>query len=251
MAFHVSSKDIPNWVWTTFEHVNLPGRCDITGCNDSWGYFSSDSDIPAGGADNYVRPKVRSEKASHGGSSPGDIFHRDQIYKAETIRPQLAEIFEAMDIGTGLSHSENPKPTDSAWRSYRLKGSQVEFVNASGRPTFLGNSVTEAGFLDGSSCITCHARAGSDKLGPGPRIRGSDGKVEYRPPGEPGLPLGVFVNDLSDFGYGKSAYGVPNPAWFHESNQPQSLRVLQTDFVWGFLRAAPIVTSKEVSETER
>ena len=54
VAFHISSKDIPNWVWTTFEHISLPGRCDITGCNDAYGYASSDKNRPAGTAANYV-----------------------------------------------------------------------------------------------------------------------------------------------------------------------------------------------------
>jgi len=26
LSFHISTKDIPQWVWTTFEHVNNPGR---------------------------------------------------------------------------------------------------------------------------------------------------------------------------------------------------------------------------------
>ena len=244
MAFHISSKDIPNWVWTTFEHVNLPGRCDITGCNDSWGYFSSDADIPRGGADNYVRPKTRSEKAVHGGKSSLDIFDRDRIYGAEEIRPQLAHFLDALNIGSGTRPSESTSPSDPAWRNYRLKGSQVEYVDATGRPTLLGNSVTEAGFLDGSSCITCHARAGSDVYGPSPKIRSSCGEIRSRPGCKPSLPLSVFVNDLSDFGYGKSANGVPDPNWFNESNQPQSLRVMQTDFVWGFLRARPLVNAQ-------
>jgi hypothetical protein len=38
---HISSKDIPNWIWATFEHVGNPGRCDYTGCNDSYGELLS------------------------------------------------------------------------------------------------------------------------------------------------------------------------------------------------------------------
>ena len=42
---------------------------------------------------------------------------------------------------------------------YRLKGAQVDFTDRTGRPTIVGNSITEAGFVSTSSCITCHARA--------------------------------------------------------------------------------------------
>src|SRR5205085_11878938 len=52
VAFHVSSKDTPNWAWATFEHVNNPGRCDYTGCNDSYGYRSADT-VAANQANNF------------------------------------------------------------------------------------------------------------------------------------------------------------------------------------------------------
>lgn len=37
IAMHIISKDIPNWVWATFEHVDNPNRCKILGCQDSFG----------------------------------------------------------------------------------------------------------------------------------------------------------------------------------------------------------------------
>ncbi|MGG7381499.1 hypothetical protein ACQ7B2_23090, partial [Escherichia coli] len=55
VAFHVSSKDTPNWVWATFEHVNNLGRCDYTGCNDSYGYRSADR-VPPGRETNFTAP---------------------------------------------------------------------------------------------------------------------------------------------------------------------------------------------------
>lgn len=232
VAFHISSKDIPNWIWTTFEHANLPGRCDITGCNDSWGSFSSDPDIPVQSAQNYVRPKTKPKHP--------DLFLRDQIYDAEELTPRNEQVLDLLGIGTGLQDTkdpkENPTPEDPAWRSYRLKGSQVEYVDSMGLATFLGNSVTEGGFMDGSSCITCHARAGADQFGPP--------LSKSRPDGAPKLPLGVFMNELTSFGYGKSASGVPNPSWFYDSNESPRLRVMQTDFVWGFMRAYPLVEKK-------
>lgn len=222
IAFHISSKDIPNWVWATFEHVDLPGRCDVTGCNDSYGYASSDT-LPAGAADNYVRPRTRWDDLNSGSC----VFDRDQVYAPEAIRGPLAALFDQLEIGVSPSRSPNePTPRDLGWRSYRLKGSQVEFVESTGRHTLLGNSVTEAGFMDGSSCITCHARAG----------------IHVSPSGDSTFfKIGVFENSLSDFGYGRSAHGIPSEFWFHDSAQPPRLEVLQTDFVWGFLFAKPLV----------
>jgi hypothetical protein len=223
LAFHISSKDIPNWVWATFEHVRLPGRCDFTGCNDSWGFFSSDRDLPADAARNYLEPNTKDDDLPQGADSV--VFDRDQLYAAEAIRPPLAAVLDALGIGVEPARADRPRPGDRAWRSYRLKGTQVEFVDSMGRPTFLGHSVTEAGFVNGSSCMSCHSRAGSD----------TDGTFHPGQPGRGTFPLSVFQNELSDFGYGRSAHG------FHRSNQPPSLEVLQTDFVWGFLFARPTV----------
>jgi hypothetical protein len=238
MAFHVSSKDIPQWVWATFEHVSMPGRCDITGCNDAYGYKSSDT-LPAGVADNYVTPKVQSDKLN----SPSAVFNRDQLYPVEKIRPGLDSVLKALQIGARqTTNPKEPAPQDLAWRSYRLKGSQVEFVDKTGRATFLGNSITEAGFMDGSSCMSCHSRAGI-KVWPQYQDRSLacgnpvlSGKYCYTIFG-----LGVFENNVSEFGYARSAHGIPNENWFYDSATPPDLNILQTDFIWGFLFAQPLV----------
>lgn len=227
VAFHISSKDIPNWVWTTFEHISLPGRCDITGCNDAYGFASNDKNRPSGTADNYVKPNQHSDQLN----SSSTVFNSDQGYPQEQIRPELDKLLTKMNIGTGSSTSQaEPDPEDAAWRNFRLKGSQVEYVNAIGQSTLLGNSVTEAGFMDGSSCISCHARAGA--------ALNSDGAVNF-------LALSVFERDLTDFGYARSHHGIPNPFWYyHDNNTNPSMQVMQTDFIWGFLNANPVVTSK-------
>ncbi|MEO0473217.1 MAG: hypothetical protein AAF206_26620, partial [Bacteroidota bacterium] len=36
-GFHIVSHALPNWVWTTFEHIKNPGRCDYIGCEDEFG----------------------------------------------------------------------------------------------------------------------------------------------------------------------------------------------------------------------
>ncbi len=214
VAFHISSKDIPNWVWATFEHVDNPGRCDYTGCNDSYGYLSPDPVAP-GQWDNYTRPKAKCDDLP----LPSWTFDLGKRYEGGRISESLATAFRAMGIGTGTGAGSDPTPRDRAWLSYRLKGAQTEFTDSMGRASHLGNSVTEGGFVGTSSCISCHARAST-----GPR-------------GTIPLPLGVFVNELNEEGYGQSHNGVPVADWFHASGQPPSAFAVQTDFVWGFLFA--------------
>lgn len=215
LAFHISSKDIPNWVWTTFEHVNNYGRCDFTGCNDSYGYPSPDP-LRAGDANNYTRPHV----ATDGLDQPAQIFDNGKRYPDRgQPSPGLASLFSALRIGTGTHQPGTfPRAADAAWRSYRLKGSQVDFTDATGRATLLGNSITEGGFMNTASCVSCHARAAWTSKG--------------------GPLLGVFIAELSEVGYAQSNRGVPNPDWFLQSsaggtNSPPTLYGIQTDFVWG------------------
>lgn len=227
VAFHISSKDIPNWVWTTFEHISLPGRCDVTGCNDAYGYASDDQNRPAGTADNYVKPNQHNDQLN----SSNDVFNPDKGYPVEMIRPEWDQLLAQLNIGSGSSTSQvEPDPEDIAWRNFRLKGSQVEFVNAIGQSTLLGNSVTEGGFMDGSSCISCHARAGAALK--------SNGSANF-------LALSVFERNLTDFGYARSHSGIPDPFWFYNANNSDpNMLVMQTDFIWGFLNAQSITSSK-------
>jgi hypothetical protein len=225
VAFHISSKDIPNWVWASFEHVNNPGRCDYTGCNDSFGYDSTDA-VPAGQARNYTRPHQVCDNLP----LPSRTLDLGKSYAPGTRRAVLENIFKDLGIGTKDNGTLIPAFSDRGWLSYQLKGSQVEFTDSMGRPTHLGNSVTEAGFVSTSSCMTCHARASA----------ASDGAT----PAALRLPaLGVFVNEMSDSGYLPSAFGIPVPDWFNRNAQPPSLQALQTDFVWGFLAANSIKPS--------
>jgi hypothetical protein len=220
VGLHISSKDIPNWVWATFEHVNNPGRCDYTGCNDSYGYDTPDT-VKAGQAQNYTRPHQVCDNLP----LPAWVLSLGDIYRGGTRRPALAALFAAFQIGGQDNTTLVPHPTDRAWLSYRLKGSQIDFSDSMGRATLLGNSVTEAGFVSTSSCMTCHARAGATANG-------------TLPPA-----LGIFENRLSDTGYLPSSIGLPNPNSYNHDGQPPSLQVLQTDFVWGFLNAQSLKPS--------
>jgi len=37
IALHIMTKDLPNWFWATWEHVDNPRRCKVNGCKDSFG----------------------------------------------------------------------------------------------------------------------------------------------------------------------------------------------------------------------
>lgn len=220
VAIHFSSKDIPNWVWTTFEHVHNPGRCDYTGCNDSYGYATPDQ-VSADQETNYTSPHFQCDNLLLGSW----IYDLAKPYPGGTRSQGLAQLFSGLGIGNGSAPPPGPdgtivpSPADPAWLSYRLKGSQTEFVDATGQPTRLGNSVTEGGFVNTSSCMTCHSRASISAKGSIPPA------------------LSVFISETSETGYLQSARGAPGPDWFRASNQPPALAALQTDFVWGFLNA--------------
>jgi hypothetical protein len=211
LSFHISSKDLPGWFWATFEHVANQGRCDWTGCNDSFGYV------------NTAIPPMDSTKA-------GDLV----IPTRNFTPPHQTEKVGGFDVATGSGINRTGRPTaeDAAWSSYRLKGSQTNFVTATGRPTHLGNSVTEAGFTNTSSCITCHARAGATRVGM--------------------PPLAIFTDTLSDLGVPQSVNGLPNEAWFNVNayrndagtREAPGINAIQTDFVWGFRNACPIAPSE-------
>ncbi|MBZ6074825.1 hypothetical protein [Microvirga puerhi] len=231
LSMHISSKDVPNWTWATFEHVNNQGRCDWTGCNDSFGYPVQAKDTTSAGsaalASNYIGPN----KTRNIDGSGVDAFDLAGAYPdGGEISPVLGALFAQGDIGTGNGINRSGRPTrqDAAWRSYRLKGTQVDFVTATGVPTKLGNSVTEAGFVNSASCLTCHSRAAITREG---------------------VPaFAIFADRMSDAGLAESVNGAPNPAWFSvnaffgvgtQREAPQVMAV-QTDFVWGFRFACPM-----------
>ena len=165
VALHIISKDLPNWTWATFEHVDNPQRCKVLGCNDTFG------------VDNAGNPSK--------------------------------ELVAMMKAG-GLADE---------WQNYRLGGSQVDFTDATGRPTLLGNSITEDGFVATSSCITCHARSA---IGP-------------RSPGQ------TKANRLSVFKTTSplvSNNGTPDPTWyFTDPSRPTTRKYLQLDFLWSLRNA--------------
>lgn len=233
LSFHLSTKDLPNWFWATFEHVDNQARCDWTGCNDSFGFLAdgpqSKLPQPPPGlpppAPNFTPPHQADDVDGAGVQA----FDLALLYRGvDRISQDLDQLFRHFGIGTGGDNKVGrPTPADLAWRSYRLKGSQTQFVTATGRATLLGNSVTEAGFTNSASCISCHSRAAVDSRGL--------------------PPLAIFADELSDAGLPKSVNGIPNEAWFDVNayfgvegrHQAPRILAVQTDFVWGFRNACP------------
>ena len=148
VGFHFATKQIKNWVWADFEHRLNPGRCDTIGCHDDFG-----------AVDPVVQPKV----------TP------NQNYGECRKTPALT----AMMATAGLSQ---------VWQNYCLKGAEIDYVQANGKPQLLGNSVIErinANIPVGrSSCTTCHAYAAFDRNGnPAAMLKFSEtlpvGKVDF------------------------------------------------------------------------
>lgn len=105
-ALHFTTKDLPNWFWTTFEHIDT---------SDEW-------ETPT--VDSYACPK--------------------NPVNCDAVPPEIH--------GT-------------KWENYRMRGTQISFVDSRGEPTRLANAQIEAGIQKTSSCITCHAEAALDVKG--------------------------------------------------------------------------------------
>jgi hypothetical protein len=134
LSMHISTKQLPNWLWATFEHQLNPGRCDTMGCYDQFG---------ATGSGTSIAPLPTPQ--------PGAVQNQ---YPACTKSTALAAMFSA----AGLA---------SVWNNYCLKDTQIDFLSTQnatiGQPVLDGDSVIERITADvpiaQSSCITCHAYA--------------------------------------------------------------------------------------------
>ena len=134
LSMHISTKQLPNWLWATFEHQLNPGRCDTMGCFDKFGVTGSNTSIAP-----LPTPQ------------PGAVQNQ---YPACAKSQALAAMFSA----AGLA---------SVWNNYCLKATQVDFLSTQnatmGLPVLDGDSVIERITanvpISQSSCITCHAYA--------------------------------------------------------------------------------------------
>lgn len=129
VSMHLSSKEIPNWVWASFEHQQNPGRCDTMGCYDSFGAKKS-SVAPAAAANGQ--------------------------YGACAKPAALEKMFKAAKL-------------DDVWNNYCLKSSQIDVVSKKGTSLMLGDSFTERIAanvpINQSSCMSCHAAAAVTSTG--------------------------------------------------------------------------------------
>jgi hypothetical protein len=224
LGFAIATKDLPDWFWASFEHVALPGRCDFNGCNDSFGYENAEA--PDGTYKNFIPPHAVSDDLFGG----FEIFERAQTYPDGVLTPALPAIYEKLGFDKVEDQDPStPSSDDSAWKSYRLKGIQTQFTTAEGFPTIMGNVISEGGFVNTSSCMTCHTQASVD----------SEGKM--------GLTGAGFSVRLNRLGYRESATGVPELSMFY-SPGTATLRVLRTDYMWGTLFASPEISPDEVEK---
>jgi hypothetical protein len=175
VSMHVISKLVPNWTWATFENAFNPGRCDILSCIDNFGARTP-----------VVSPNAQPNKG----------------YPACTKTPALTALIAAAKW-------------DPADVNYCLKGSQTDFTDNNGLDVRLGNSVTEDGFVNKSSCMTCHGRAAWDQNGHATSRAGFDAN---------GAPLGPI-----------------DPSWYWSFNSKPPIYVgmpglkrtaTSADFVW-------------------
>jgi hypothetical protein len=125
VAMHVISKLVPNWTWATFENQFNPARCDVLGCKDNFGATQAN-----------VTPNSQAGRG----------------YPACAKTQALTTMISAANW-------------DSAFENYCLKGSQTDFTDNSGLDIRNGNSITEDGFVNRASCMTCHGRAAWDSNG--------------------------------------------------------------------------------------
>lgn len=189
LSMHVISKQVPNWTWATFENQFNPARCDILSCKDKFG-----------AATPLVVPNAKP----------------DAGYPACQKTAALQQMFQ----------QQNANPV---FANYCLKGSQVDFTDNTGLAIRLGNSITENGFVQYSSCITCHSTAAWDKTGAmahsagffGPNGNPFVGAMQPnwywtykgKPPVNQGQPGNVLVATAADFVWSipLCAYDDSNP----------------------------------------
>jgi hypothetical protein len=209
VALHIMSKQIPNWTWATWEWSGNtpdqpngnPGRSDWIGSKDSFGAVYKDL---SGAQSHFQAPVFVNGDPRKPSGLP---------YPSGTISDELRKMFQ----DAGFSDE-----WQNEWSNYRLKGSQMDFTDPTGTTVLVGNSVTESGFVQSSSCMTCHGNAGVDSSG------NVNQSVGFNPDGQ-------------------SRNGPIDPAWFYDLNRidpaQQFGRYVVTyypiDFVWAVFNASP------------
>ncbi len=126
---------------------------------------------------------------------------------------------EGTPVGIGLQ--------GTVWDNYRLRGTQIRYVDQKSVPVLLANSKLEDRFQETSSCMTCHARAA---------ILVERGVARRLPffKNAPGSLCNAPMNGQEPQ-QAEGYVGVPLPEWFAGSQGQKGY--MQQDFLWSFCRA--------------
>ena len=124
------------------------------------------------------------------------------------------------------------------WEYYRLRGSQVDYLDGRGYPVILANSEIETGFQQSASCMSCHARS---TIGP---LRNDAARFPFGPeanthPSAPPVALRLPVFRTLPDGQIASFNGPPEPAAMLLPGQGAggTATYLPLDFVWSMIEA--------------
>ena len=124
------------------------------------------------------------------------------------------------------------------WENYRLRGSQIDYVDGNGNPVILANSELETGFQQSASCMTCHGRStiGPNRNAAASFAFGPDNK-DHPATAPEAMRLPVFKT-LPD-GQTVSLNGAPEPGAFLLPGQAAggTARYASLDFVWSLVEA--------------
>jgi hypothetical protein len=127
------------------------------------------------------------------------------------------------------------------WENYRLRGTQIGYVDGDGNPVILANSELETGFQQSASCMSCHVRStiGPNRNEAASFVLGPDGK-EHEPARPVPMRLPVFKIDAD--GRVTSYNGLPTPGEFLLPGQAQGgkEKFLSLDFVWSLIEAESV-----------
>jgi hypothetical protein len=101
-------------------------------------------------------------------------FWTDFLHEDFVAGEVVGSFHDSTTLGNSATHGRDgirDETRGSKWQYYRLKGTQLNFFNARGEETILGNQLIESNNAAISSCVTCHASAGIDASGL-PRVAG-------------------------------------------------------------------------------
>lgn len=201
VALSITTKDLPNWVWTTFEHVDNEKEWPTHA--KKWPDDVQKDPTLVKNLDNQVTN-----------------WFAGWIVKSvdKFACPQAPHDCNAFPKGLGLEGTK--------WQYYRLRGVQLEFVEergdpaSLGKPTALVNSKIEGNFEQNNmSCITCHALAA---VGPEPLTGNSSMPMSILKKGGPTRADRIGYTGIADI-----------PALYKTLNG----RYMQLDFVWSLRNA--------------